>query len=320
MVENRKSALGQPGYRKGMALALLCEHYGRNPNFMADFSGLVTQHSGNLEPIASYQHIERWISPDQMFTFWDRYASMGELLDNPQCLAAALEAAGAIATKWGLNTRWAPGLLVSHAVAREKGSSKFPIGFNRGAAWLFPPMREIDSSHWWKWLLPRSYRIEDDGTWVREDNAPRYRSEDDVTWVEDNSIDRDSLPQTVVLPASDVVLLESYQPDHETRKEFLTRAREKLTQEALVIEDIYRERGGESLKGKSELDKHAEWLYLALCPDVKKGRPLRFNEIAELFDPKNTGNPGADVVGKEVRPLADLLGLSLSQKPGRPAM
>ena len=287
MRENgQNSAFARPGYRKERALSLLREHFGRNRDFMADFAAFVTRHSETLE---------------QLSLWWASSAPLRKPFNQPPGLAAALEEAKAIAYKWGLKAEWGAGLLLCQWSGlgfrglRWGGPFKPPPPDIEGeeCCWVAPwpspfAEREFDLRLLWAGLFPTRPRMDRQGNWV------------EVNY----HIDPDSLPQTVNLPASAVVLLEDYDPENETRGTFLKRAREKLRQEAKAIEDFYRENGAEGQGDKSELSRHVEWLYERIA------LKLTPRQIVE----KHKGDskpPGQHAVEDGIHKVAQLLEITL---------
>lgn len=287
------------GYRKQTALLMLCEHYGRNPEFMAEFSAFVNKHQEKFELVSSYHGLGGYTDLDRLSSWWSSKAPLIKLIYQQHGLSSTLGDAEAIAVKWGLNAAWGPPLLLQQASGLvfcgevQEAGIEFPTAFIRDAARDFPPMQEMDLSPLWSFLFPPKLIYED--------------SEDhDVPVIVDRrcDIDTDSLPQAVNLPASAVVLADRYDPTCESREAFLKRALDTLTKEADRIEASYREHSMEKQGGKSELETHVEWLYERIA---LKSTP---REIVE----KHSGDskpPGQHAVEDGVRKVAQLLGITL---------
>jgi hypothetical protein len=154
----------------------------------------------------------------------------------------SLNEAEAIAARWGLNSPWGPPLILKwvstllHGNKSEKDAPYFPVTFSSSSSfahmtWEAKGEKEIDLSLMWNRLFPR--------------NVARLVPGEDSPTVADGDYSEiaASLPETAKLPPSVVILVENYHPTLESRKSFLERALEELTQQAEDIEDYCLEQG-----------------------------------------------------------------------------
>ena len=113
-------------------------------------------------------------------------------------------------------------------------------------------------------------------------------------------------------PAGLVLVAMEYDPIMDTRSSFekklLKSVRSKTSEVAGTLEST---RDLEARGRKSTLDVHVRWLYLAICPDAKIGRPLTNEEIRERGDLSEE-----TTVSKAVNRLAKMLSLELMRTPG----
>ena len=107
------------------------------------------------------------------------------------------------------------------------------------------------------------------------------------------------------------------------------RYRGKLLNKSSLLEELFREvrmyvadleqvlsgAGIEQIRERA-LWRHIHWLYLAICPDKRRVRPLRYDEIAG--QEANEASVNEDTIRKPVVVLAKLLEIQLPHKPGRP--
>ena len=320
---NQRPQFTYPTHQKELALSLLCQHYKGNPQFMTELSALAKQNETGL--LLLYYLMLSDADLGRLASWWVNEAPhLGVKIFGPgngfppfMKEQGILKGAGDFATRWGLTAPWGPPLILKwastliHGEKPEQDEPSFPVTFSRSSflshmTWEAKREQEFHMRLVWNRLFPRHVA------------RPVPREDSSAVADDDYSELAASLPDTVKLPPSVVILVENYYPTLESRKSFLKRAMAELTQQAADIEDYCREHGMEKQGGKSVLETHVEWLYLAICPDSEKGRALRFREIADGLDYGEGGGPGEDTIRKAVSSLADELRLNLTQKPGRP--
>jgi hypothetical protein len=312
--KNKNPRLAYPNSQKELAVALLCRHYQDNPDFMADLSALANQNGAGWQLLSCYLSLN-YADLERLSSWWvneahhirPNFMGSADRLGIPDIVKDA----EAIASKWGLTATWGAPLLLKWASELTYGDksqedkTSSPVTFS-GLAFL---------KHWtWEAKLAREFHLRP--VWDRLFPSPdikRYLGEELPAGADSLGIEElpavpeagyadmlDSLPDSARLPVSTVVLVEHYDPTLESRQSFLDRAKAALVRQAEEIEDICREHGMEKQGGKSELERHVEWLYERIA------LKLTPRQIVEKHN-HDSKPPGQDSVEEGIHNVAQLL-------------
>jgi hypothetical protein len=335
-------------YWLAQKVALLLEHFANNPHFMEAYTGLVDSYRPILETLSSdmtgvwpngmnpvgrdLKNLRHWWAEAKQPDRWLGYGYIRQG-DDVRQLQEAVSAAEQLAQNWGLNAPWGPAVVLQSA-AESARFPKAPIFSQWGdfSSGYDIPKREIDLSPLWnymgtRWLGPQFleglYRHMGLDDLVKECQARGVKVSPWLTSIAQRTtfpkvrvFFSDSLPKTVQVDSQVIFVVDSYNPSRETREGFLNRATKELRRQADEVEAAFKSAGLETMTGKSEMERHIYWLYLAISPDPDLGRAMNSEEIAGE-DASEKGLESS-AVRKAVDKLARDLGIKLAGKRGRP--
>lgn len=293
------------GQRSRDAFSLLIRFYSQNKDFMKEFESFVDNHRSVLELLASslrwpngpnpsmvqFDQLEQWASSlnDQTYLqLWEhRYAdektnACGYMHPFLNQIRLAMTMATELSNRWGLKAGWGPGLIIQTATLSLK----------------FPQPRFMPSVFWGGW-------------------TPRKK----VDLSRLASVIPGEIPESAEIDATLVLITDNYDPTEESWKSFERRALQILRQQRREIEDIMKDIGREKAGGKTSLDDHVRWLYLAICPNTEKHRPLYYSEIADSISDEGESVLDENTISKAIGGkggLASFLGINLPHARGRP--
>ena len=139
--------------------------------------------------------------------------------------------------------------------------------------------------------------------------------------------DADAEPRSVFVQTKDIKIevIVRYQPEKHEHDAYKKQLMETIEAQVETVMKGAEERalrpGMERVSNNPALEYHTWWLYLAMCPDPEKGRPLRFHEIADRHKLGDRRPYGEDTIAKAIGGkdgLASRLGITLPYKQGRP--
>ena len=301
----RRPTMRFPDARLHEAIRALVQRYAKHSDFMDAFEGFVTLHHETITMLAALPYWPKgprpphrrasyrsWFNGIFNDRYWRRWSGLPV---SPETTASMRNEDGVIeqtrslvneaikfALDWGLRADWAAGLVVNSALYSV----------------------QLDQTYFGS--------VETAGAWSGR------RSVDTGSLSQVLGVD---LPTELNVDATAILIVDHYDPTLETWDAFQKRILVDLRSQRDEIEQDMEETGWKKSSGKSSLDDHVAWLFLAIFPDPELGRPLYFLEIADVLSDQSEHIPDENSITRAISGtggLAAQLGIELPHSQGRP--